>query len=128
MKKFVIEVPEGYEPLVETLNEAFRQAAFGKGSSRHAGGRAFLDHPIFSIAEDHGVGFLTGQAVKKLGEAHTLLKLFGSQRAESEILGAIVYSAAAVLFLRNEVEPTEYPDEPLPTPEIQFYGNAHHPV
>lgn len=128
MKKIVIEVPEGYEPLVETLNEAFRQAAFGKGSSRHAGGRAFLDQPIFSIAKDHGVGFLTGQAAKKLGESHTLLNLFGSQRAESEILGAIVYSAAAVLFLRNEVEPTEHPDGPLPTPEIQFYGNAHHAV
>lgn len=125
MKKFVIEVPEGYEPLVETLNEAFRQAAFGKGSSRHAGGRAFLDQPIFTIAEEHGLGFLTGQAAKKLGEAHTILDLFGSQRAESEILGAIVYSAAAVLFLRNEVAPTEEHDASQPAPEIRFYGDPH---
>ena len=112
LKKFVIEVPEGYEPLVETLNDAFKQAAFGKGSDRHAGGKPFLDQPIFTIAEEHGFGFLTGQAAKKLGESHTLLDLFNAEKAVQEIFGAIVYSAAAALFLRSHypnVEPAEEP-------------------
>lgn len=110
MKKYIVEVPEGYEPLIGILEDAFKQAAFGKGNDRHAGGKPFLDQPIFTIAEEHGFGFLTGQAAKKLGESHTILNLFNTEKAVQEIFGAIVYSAAAALFLRSHypnVEPAE---------------------
>ena len=97
-----LEVMPGYEPLYKTLHEAAFQASRGKGSERHAGGKAFVDQPIFTIAREHGLAFLTGQAAKKLGEAHTLLSIFGEERAIAELYGAIVYTAAAALLLKEQ--------------------------
>lgn len=99
-----LEVTPGYEPLYKTLHEAAFQASRGKGSERHAGGKAFIDQPIFTIAREHGLAFLTGQAAKKLGEAHTLLSIFGEERAIAELYGAIVYTAAAALLLKEQSE------------------------
>ena len=99
-----LEVKPGYEPLYKTLQEAAFQASRGKGNERHAGGKAFIDQPIFTIAREHGLAFLTGQAAKKLGEAHTLLSIFGEERAIAELYGAIVYTAAAVLLLKEQSE------------------------
>ena len=97
-----VEVKRGYEPLFETLCDACYQASHGKGNERHAGGKPFLDQPIFTIAREHGLAFLTGQAAKKLGEAHTILSVFGENRAIAELFGAIVYTAAAVILLREQ--------------------------
>ena len=96
-----IQLPDGFSMLWDVLEEAFRQAYEGKGRQRHGGnGLDFTDQPIFTIARDHGIGFLTGQAAKKLAESHVLREL-GSERAENELLGAIVYTAAAIMALRN---------------------------
>lgn len=98
----IIEVDDGYAPLLDVLLEAYQQASQGKGRERHANGLPFMEQPIMKLAEAHGLGFLTGQAAKKLQETYTLLELKGKGAAKAELLGAIVYTAAAVLYLSNE--------------------------
>ena len=90
-----------YAELYRVLMMAHDQAANGKGKERHANGEKFEDQPIMSIAKSHGMGYQTGQAAKKLQEAHKLLKLRGKDAAIKEILGAINYAAAAVLFIEQ---------------------------
>ena len=90
-----------YETLARILKMAYNQAAEGKGKERHANGEKFEDQPIMTIAKGHGLGYQTGQAAKKLQEAHTLLKLRGKHAAIQEILGAINYAAAAVLLIEQ---------------------------
>lgn len=81
-------------PLYKPLMAAIHQAMFGKGE-RHGGASVpFLDQPIFHYARMHGRGFLTGQAAKKLEEAAS--KRHGEPFVQ-EVLGAIVYAAAALL-------------------------------
>ena len=102
-----VHVPPQYRVLYDALLSAFDQAAFGKGRERHANERAFQDQTILETARAHGIGYQTGQAEKKLREAHTLLTLDnGPARAKAEIKGAIIYAAAALIRL-NEL----YPDE-----------------
>ena len=125
-----LEVASGYEPLYKTLHEAAFQASRGKGSERHAGGKAFIDQPIFTIAREHGLAFLTGQAAKKLGEAHTLLSIFGEERAIAELYGAIVYTAAAALLLKEQSGDRNAPlldDTPQPA-KVSALGATHHPI
>ena len=90
-----------YETLARILKMAYGQASTGKGKERHANGEKFEDQPIMTIAKGHGLGYQTGQAAKKLQEAHTLLKLRGKHAAIQEILGAINYAAAAVLLIEQ---------------------------
>ena len=90
-----------YSELKRVLEMAYKQAAEGKGKERHANGEKFEDQPIMTIAKGHGLGYQTGQAAKKLQEAHTLLKLRGKHAAIQEILGAINYAAAAVLLIEQ---------------------------
>lgn len=93
--------PKGYEDLYGVLLETLEQTAQGKGKERHGNGKPFSEQPIMTIAAEHGVGFLTGQAAKKLGESHTLLNIKGRDAAVAELLGAIAYTAAAILHLRR---------------------------
>ena len=92
---------DNYSELGRILKMAYSQAAEGKGKERHANGEKFEDQPIMTIAKGHGLGYQTGQAAKKLQEAHTLLKLRGKHAAIQEILGAINYAAAAVLLIEQ---------------------------
>ena len=92
---------DNYSELKRVLEMAYSQAAEGKGKERHANGEKFEDQPIMTIAKGHGLGYQTGQAAKKLQEAHTLLKLRGKHAAIQEILGAINYAAAAVLLIEQ---------------------------
>ena len=99
-------VIEGYEGLLYTLIQAYEQAAIGKGKVRHAkNGAAFEDQPIFTIAREHGLAFLTGQAAKKLSEIYTFLEDESDdmryERARRELEGAIVYTAAAIMQVVN---------------------------
>ena len=113
-----LEVQPGYEPLYQTLHEAAFQASRGKGEERLAGGKAFVDQPIFTIAREHGLAFLTGQAAKKLGEAHTLLSIFGEKRAITELYGAIVYTAAAIILLKEQEASKNSVIEELPATAV----------
>lgn len=82
-------------PLYPVLVAAIEQAMHGKGV-RHGGAvTPFTEQPIFHYAKMHGRGFLTGQAAKKLEEAASTRK---GDAFRSEVLGAIVYAAAAILW------------------------------
>ena len=80
-----------YNDLEEALYAALAQARSGKGSARHSTGQHFSRQPIMTITRTHGVGFPMGQAAKKIEEASRMTP----DRARHEILGAIVYLAAA---------------------------------
>lgn len=85
-------------PLYRPLMDAIAQAMYGKGE-RHGGASIpFEDQPIFHYARMHGRGFLTGQAAKKLEEAAATRN---GEAFITEVLGAIVYAGAAVVYERG---------------------------
>lgn len=85
----------GYEDLRRILNMAYDQAARGKGKERHGvKGEVWSRQPIIRHQLAFGPGFALGQAAKKMEEAQFL----DSEAAKFEILGAIVYAAAAIRF------------------------------
>lgn len=86
-----------YQALRDVLDEAYEQAANGKGKDRHADGKAWLNQPIFEIGRMVGVGFNTGQAIKKLQESSRM----EPDAAIRELLGAIVYAASAIQLIRE---------------------------
>jgi hypothetical protein len=92
----------GYEPLGAILDEAYNQSALGKGKARHSrGGTPFLRQPICEIGRMVGPGFNGGQAMKKLQEAAGMVNRGEFTAAEQELLGVIVYTAAAIIILRE---------------------------
>lgn len=93
-----------FRKLRDVLELAYDQCANGKGKERHnpEGTTPFEEQPIMETTRAHGLGHPTGQAEKKLREAHNLIELRGYAAAINEILGAIVYSCAAVVYLQEE--------------------------
>lgn len=90
-------------PLMEVFDDAVKQAVSGKGNERHGKGSHFMDQPWLSLAQTHGIGFLTGQADKKLKEA---VNAYGQEGCtdewwERELLGAINYIAMAIIYNRE---------------------------
>lgn len=90
-------------PLYPVFLQAFLQATQGKGV-RHGGDTTpFLRQSWVGLANQHGTGFLTGQAAKKLGEASRRIMKGGPGEALGddawcrEVLGALVYGAMAYL-------------------------------
>lgn len=100
-------------PLYDVFLQAFQQATGGKGA-RHGGDRTpFYRQQWVTLANHHGVGFLTGQATKKLNEAahrveHPELSSEiakpGDAAWNREVLGALVYAGMAYLHA-NELVP-----------------------
>jgi hypothetical protein len=86
-----------YHKLYEILNEAYEQASIGKGKERHANGKPWEQQPMNAIADEEGIGFLTGQSKKKITEARRLPK----DAAIREYLGAIVYLCGAIYYLET---------------------------
>lgn len=80
-----------YSSLWSILMDAFEQATEGKGEERHGSQEPYEQQPTALILRQMGTGFADGQAVKKLLEAQRL----PPDRARSERLGAIVYTAFA---------------------------------
>ena len=93
-------IPPGYETLAAVLDEAIAQSASGKGKERHAmPGEAFEDQQIVQLGEwMNSTAFAIGQACKKSIESTRLPK----PQARAELLGAIVYLAAAVTVLDRQ--------------------------
>lgn len=89
---------DDHQALRDVLDEAYEQAANGKGRERHANGNAWLNQPIFEIGRMVGVGFNTGQAIKKLQESSRM----DPDAAVRELLGAIVYAASAIQLIREK--------------------------
>jgi len=84
----------GYESLANVLARAYQQSSVGKGNIRHAQrGEPFVDQVIMDGAKRFGTGALIFQAYKKAEESQRL----DPERGVNELLGAIVYLAAAVL-------------------------------
>ena len=93
----VLDCP-GYETLADVLSRAFDQAAAGKGQERHGNGKAFANQPMQHIINLYGPGFALGQAAKKTQEAQRLPSV---DRQVTELLGAIVYVAGAVIAIET---------------------------
>lgn len=92
---------EGYAVLADVLARAFEQAARGKGAERHqVGGEDFADQVILQGARRFGVGAMLFQAFKKCEESQRL----AYPAAVKELLGAIVYTAAAVIALDEKAQ------------------------
>ena len=86
---------EGYGTLAAVLLDAFTQASAGKGKERHACALPFDQQPMQKLADLYGPGFVLGQAAKKSQESQRL----PYERARAELLGAIVYTAGAIIAL-----------------------------
>ena len=87
-----------YASLSRALDAAYEQCAGGKGHQRHSADRTFDQQPIMSITRTQGIGFPLGQASKKIDECTRM----DTEPARAEILGAIVYLAAAWLHLGDD--------------------------
>jgi len=90
-------------PLHEIYVDAVAQAETGKGFERHSKGKGFYDQRWKSITDEAGMGFLTGQAMKKLAEATGRMDDISQQEWEKEMLGAMNYMAMAMLYRRHYV-------------------------
>lgn len=95
---------EGYGPLARVLEDAYEQSAAGKGKERHANGRPFLKQPIMEIGRmlSSTCDGQLYQAIKKAQEASGMIAREDFEAAERELLGGIVYLAAAVLLVREK--------------------------
>ena len=91
----------GYEGLMKMLSAAYKQAAGGKGKERHARGKAFDKQPIMEIGRMVGPGYATGQSMKKLQEAKSMMDKGHFEAAKAEALGAINYAAAFYLLVEE---------------------------
>lgn len=89
-----------YSKLAAVLERAYAQASGGKGKDRHvkAEGQAFEDQPICSLQRIYGNGYAFGQVGKKMEESMRMSK----DAAVAELLGGIVYLAAAVIVREEQ--------------------------
>lgn len=92
-----VNVKDGYFPLFDVLREALNQAQIGKGEERHGNGLPFMEQPALTITSAVGLGFPLGQAMKKIQESQRM----EPDAAKRELLGAINYLAAAILYLEK---------------------------
>ena len=91
----------GYDNLSNVLGAAYHQAARGKGKERHARDKPFDKQPIMEISRMVGPGSATGQAMKKLQEAKSMMDRGQLAAAKAEALGAINYTAAFYLLIEE---------------------------
>lgn len=105
----------GYETLAAVLQEAYDQAATGKGAERHANDLPFHEQPMQQIARRRGLGFLLGQVDKKTEEAQGMLERGERAAWRREILGAINYLAGALIYTDglSESDGAEETDGPV---------------
>jgi hypothetical protein len=92
-----------HHPLYEIYEDAVAQACVGKGNERHGMGKSFYDQKWVKLADIHGVGFLSGQAQKKLEEAFDAYRQGNCDMVwfEKELMGSLNYIAMSLLYLRR---------------------------
>ena len=91
----------GYDKLSNVLDAAYHQASGGKGKERHARGKPFDKQSIMEISRMVGPGYTTGQAMKKLQEAKSMMDRGQLAAAKAEALGAINYTAAFFILIEE---------------------------
>ena len=112
---------QGYELLANVLHRAYDQAARGKGTERHANGKAFHEQPMQDLIQLYGVGFALGQAAKKAQESQRMDK----DAAVRELLGSIVYVAGAIIAMEASAEARAQAIAPDPAPVFGLdFGKA----
>lgn len=111
---------QAYAPLREALEAAYSQASEGKGKERHANAKPFDKQPIIEIARMVGIGYQLGQAMKKAQESKGMVDRGSVQAAQSELLGAINYLAAAWLILKEQT-PAEPEQEDTSLTVLSIY-------
>jgi hypothetical protein len=89
---------EDFKSLSVVLERAYQRASSGKGKERHATGVRFEEQPWHDIYKHHGIGFVLGQAEKKMIEQY---KLTNEERI-NELLDVIVYVAMGVIALGED--------------------------
>lgn len=94
----------GYEGLARVLGLAYEQSAVGKGKERHANARPFVKQPIMEIGRmlSSTCDGELYQIMKKVQEASGMIARRNPEAAQAELLGAIVYAAAAYLLIEEE--------------------------
>lgn len=104
MSDYVVQLnAAGYEELARALEGAFLQASDGKGKERHANGKSFIRQPLLEISRMVGPGFPLGQVMKKSQEAYRMVENRASVSAIRELQGAIIYAAAAIVLLAEDM-------------------------
>jgi len=102
---------EGYEQLAAVLQDAYDQAAKGKGAARHGTGKPFHEQPMQTgsdlLGTDAGLAF---QAIKKIREGRSFVEL---DRVERELLGAINYIAGMIIWRRRQAATQNGDDDTL---------------
>ena len=100
-----------YRHFVLVLADAYKQTATGKGRERHGRSLPWRDQPMMTeLRQMQTPAGQLFQARKKLLESMKLAES-DSKRAYAEVLGAIVYAAAAAQFYRGDEEATGSPGE-----------------
>ena len=92
---------DNYKSLQDVLARAHDQAAAGKGAERHANNLPFEQQPILAETRAVGIGFVAGQARKKILEA-TRCWQDHPERAVADLLGAINYIAAEIIYIEEQ--------------------------
>lgn len=111
----------GYESLRAVLEDAYDQAARGKGAQRHGVNKPFHEQPMQDLIRLNGLGFATGQISKKAQES---LRLSPAARKQ-ELLGVIVYAAGAIIASEAEAARAAASGaEPVPEPKTSGKGSA----
>jgi hypothetical protein len=100
--------PDQYTSLRRILGMALDQAQNGKGLERHANGLPFDKQLICVATREEGHGFPRGQIRKKIEEIKRLPDLEAQIR---EALSIIVYAAADIIVMEEELETKERYDE-----------------
>ncbi len=89
---------DNYKMLSDVYKSALNDASDGKGKARHADDNPYEEQPIMWI-EKYFKSYQLGQAVKKMHESQRLSK----EDAINELLGAINYIAAKVIYLKENM-------------------------
>ncbi len=98
-----LEARDNVHPLKEVFADVLDQVRFGKGERHGGDAKPFWTQNWASVASSHGLGFLTGQAQKKLVEAMESGHLTANPEAfERELCGAIAYLGMALLQYRKD--------------------------
>ncbi len=97
---------DDYADLFVVLRDAYQQSACGKGRERHANDAPFACQPMQTITDLIGgdVAGMAFQAIKKTSEATGMIRRNCTDAAIRELLGAIVYNAGIIVYLRNNAK------------------------